>query len=424
LRIDGLAFWLRKCYVVRTRRRAVDQGVEALCSARAQLVREPSPSTHEGGRNAMRVAVLGSWDDRQNRQAENSWPLLATPADFKAACREIGRELVSRGHSLIVGSDREHTADRHAALGALDAVRDSGAATRIAIVKKSSSARSFEELRRSHPAVFVEERVAAGSEAAAKLFQVRLADALILVGGGQHTEQAGLAAAATGKPLACIGSFGGTALALNRRFREAPEYWGYGDGQANDLLALREPFGAQVLKRALKLAWIEGAPKLMVIHGRSPDRDALKLYLEELGVGKVVVLVDEFAPSTPIPEKFERYAASVDGAIALLTPDDLGGLAEQRQASEPRARQNVWLEVGWFWGRRGRSRLLLLRKGEIEIPSDIGNVEHYSYTADPLECGKEIRKFVRRLLLASDVDSDADLSRLGPIEGQHPRDPT
>jgi predicted nucleotide-binding protein len=140
-----------------------------------------------------------------------------------------------------------------------------------------------------------------------------------------------------------------------------------------------------------------------VIHGRSPDRDTLKSHLERLGVGKVVVLVDEFEPTTPIPDKFERYATSVDGAIALVTPDDLGSAAEELAATEARARQNVWLEVGWFWGRRGRSKVLLLTKGKVAIPSDIGNVEHYDYDDDPRERDPQIKKFIHKLRFGSDA---------------------
>ena len=356
----------------------------------------------------MRVAVLGSWDEGQNARPGNRWPLLETPADFRAACREVGRELVRRGHSLIVGSAKEHTADCHAALGALDAVRESPAASfttpRIVVVRKTSAGpTAFGELRRSDPGVFVEHSVAAGSEAAAKLFQARLADALILVGGAEHTEQAGLAAAACNKPLACIGSFGGAARALNARFFEAPGYWGYEPGQSRQLLQLQEPFSPVVLKMALEVAWIEGAPKLMLIHGRSTDRDVLKAHLELSGIGNVVVLADRFQPTEPIPDKFERYAASVDGAIALVTPDDVGRLAAEAPEIELRARQNVWIEVGWFWGRLGRSKVLLLTKGKVAIPSDIGNVEHFNYTDDPLQCDAAIQKFIQRLRLGSDI---------------------
>jgi hypothetical protein len=229
-----------------------------------------------------------------------------------------------------------------------------------------------------------------------------VADALILVGGADKTEQAGLAATISKKPLACIGSFGGAAYKLNRLL--APSIWDYEDDRPNDLLRLQVPFNERVLSLAFEKAGIEGAPKLMIIHGRSGDRDVLKTHvLKNIDhVKKVIVLADEFDPTQPIPIKFERAAASVDGAIALITPDDVGGLADRSDSPLHRARENVWVEVGWFWGRRGRSKLLLLTKGTVNIPSDLGNVEHYSYADSPIEREKEIGRFVDRLRSASD----------------------
>ena len=39
---------------------------------------------------------------------------------------------------------------------------------------------------------------------------------------------------------------------------------------------LQEPFSDLVLEAALEIAWIEGAPKLMIIHGRGSDRAVLE----------------------------------------------------------------------------------------------------------------------------------------------------
>ena len=222
---------------------------------------------------------------------------------------------------------------------------------------------------------------------------------MILVGGAEKTETAGLAATIGKKPLACIGSFGGAAYKLNRML--APNPWDYEDDRPNGLLQMQVPFDERVLGLAFERAGIEGAPKLMIIHGRSTDRDTLKAHLLK-HVKRVIVLADEFDPTQPIPLKFERAASSVDGAIALVTPDDVGQLAGDTESPAERARENVWVEVGWFWGRRGRSKLLLLTKGKVNIPSDLGNVEHYAYGTSPAEPEGVIQKFLDRLRSASD----------------------
>ena len=357
----------------------------------------------------MRVAVLGSW----KKEFQEKWELRGTPEAFQAACQRIGRDLMERGHALIVGSEADFTADGNAVKGATEFLKTipPGESPRIMLIRKASSdePRLFADLRESMPGVFVEHTVDAASWAVVKLVQTRLADALILIGGAENTEQAGLTAAVSGKPLACIGSFGGAAAALNDRFVSSPTAWGYEPYQTTSLPQLQEPFSDFVLKAALKAAWIQDAPKLMIIHGRSPDRDALKEYLlEQVGIRRVIVLADEFSNTDPIPLKFERFASSVDGAIALLTPDDVGGLAVDPSAAAPRARENVWVEVGWFWGRRKRSKLLLLKKGAVTIPSDLGNVESYEYTSSPKERDPEIQKFIAKLRSASETDEYGD----------------
>jgi predicted nucleotide-binding protein len=66
-------------------------------------------------------------------------------------------------------------------------------------------------------------------------------------------------------------------------------------------------------------------------------------------------------------EKFEQ-CADVGFAVVLLTPDD------PLTNGAMRARQNVILELGYFIGKLGRARVCALKKGHMEIPSDIFGV--------------------------------------------------
>src|SRR5688500_2117941 len=81
-------------------------------------------------------------------------------------------------------------------------------------------------------------------------------------------------------------------------------------------------------------------------------------------------------PDRPSREKFELLTSEADAAIALATPDDLASTAAHTDVKTLRARQNVWVEVGWFWGRLGRNRALLLVRGYVEIPSDLDGIEY------------------------------------------------
>ena len=120
---------------------------------------------------------------------------------------------------------------------------------------------------------------------------------------------------------------------------------------------------------------------IFVVHGQDDvARDELLAWLEEFRPDINVFRLAELGKAgQPIPTEFERLAALSDLAIVLITPDDVGRRKEDT-TDRTRARQNVWLEAGWFWGRLGRTRTLLLLKGNVEErPSDIDGILYIQY---------------------------------------------
>jgi predicted nucleotide-binding protein len=88
-------------------------------------------------------------------------------------------------------------------------------------------------------------------------------------------------------------------------------------------------------------------------------------------------------------------ASRAQCAIIVTTPDDLGGLKKENGTTselKERAWQNVWLEVGWFWAALGRDKLLFLKRGPIEIPSDWNIVYEHLPLDERAAAG--IRKFI------------------------------
>ena len=81
-----------------------------------------------------------------------------------------------------------------------------------------------------------------------------------------------------------------------------------------------------------------------------------------------MILHEQSNQGRTIVEKFEDHS-DVDFAVALLTPDDVGG--PKGGAQQPRARQNVILELGYFIGKLGRKNVCAIKLGDLEIPSDI-----------------------------------------------------
>ena len=111
--------------------------------------------------------------------------------------------------------------------------------------------------------------------------------------------------------------------------------------------------------------------EVFIIHGRDYGaKNTVARFLEGLGI-QPVILAEKPDEGQTIIEKFERYA-QVNFAIALFTPDDVGGLEDDQL--RPRTRQNVIFEFGYFIGKYGRDRVRAVVKGDIEIPSDYSGV--------------------------------------------------
>jgi predicted nucleotide-binding protein len=137
----------------------------------------------------------------------------------------------------------------------------------------------------------------------------------------------------------------------------------------------------------------QDASKVFVVHGH--DEAALHSvarFLEQLNL-KPIVLREQPDRGRATIEKFEEYAGQVGFAVVLLTPDDLAG-SPATSAQSARARQNVIFELGYFAGSLGRGRACLLRKGDVEIPSDLYGVIYTDMDASDgwkLKLVKELR---------------------------------
>jgi hypothetical protein len=107
--------------------------------------------------------------------------------------------------------------------------------------------------------------------------------------------------------------------------------------------------------------------KVFIVHGHAEGpRETVARFLERIGF-EPVILHEQANGGDTIIEKFERHG-DVPFAIVILTPDDVGSL--QGGTPQPRARQNVVLELGYFIGRLGRHKVCALKQGELEFPSD------------------------------------------------------
>ena len=147
--------------------------------------------------------------------------------------------------------------------------------------------------------------------------------------------------------------------------------------------------------------------KVFIVHGRDDGaKQTVARFLEQhLPREDVVILHEQANEGRTIIEKFEQHAAQVGFAVVLLTADDSGALSEDvdrattlddvKRTLKPRARQNVILELGFFLGKLGRSRVCSLMVGNLERPSDYDGVLYVPMDeqgAWRTRLGKELRK--------------------------------
>lgn len=98
-----------------------------------------------------------------------------------------------------------------------------------------------------------------------------------------------------------------------------------------------------------------------------------------------------------IIEALEKFSEGCEFAAILLTGDDTtrdGGI---------RARQNVVHEIGFFQGRLGRSKVVLIVEKGVEIPSNLSGLFYLEYEKDV----KEIFDDIRVILEAGDASASA-----------------
>jgi len=116
--------------------------------------------------------------------------------------------------------------------------------------------------------------------------------------------------------------------------------------------------------------------QIFIVHGHDDaDKISVARFIEKLQF-EPIILHEQTNQGRTIIEKFETFS-NVGFAVVLLTPDDIGGAVNQE--TQPRARQNVILELGYFLGRLGRSHVCALMKDGVEPPSDFSGVVYLPF---------------------------------------------
>lgn len=116
--------------------------------------------------------------------------------------------------------------------------------------------------------------------------------------------------------------------------------------------------------------------KIFIVHGHDDgSRETVARFISKLDF-EPIILHERPNRGRTIITKFQQEAADVGFAVVLMTPDDEG--ANRGGKLNPRARQNVVFELGFFIGVLGPERVAAILKGELEKPSDFDGVAYIS----------------------------------------------
>ena len=139
------------------------------------------------------------------------------------------------------------------------------------------------------------------------------------------------------------------------------------------------------------------APRSFIVHGHDEHLLLeLKDYIQNtLGWPEPTILREQQDAGKTIIEKFEEEARRVDWVFVLLSPDEKS-LDLKTNDEKRRARQNVIFELGFFYGlmRRDKGRVMVLKKGQVELPSDIQGVIWVNVDNGIRASGEDIRREV------------------------------
>ena len=116
--------------------------------------------------------------------------------------------------------------------------------------------------------------------------------------------------------------------------------------------------------------------KIFVVHGHDTGAlEQLELVLRRLGLDPYILQNNDGESKTLIEALEQRIYKEAAFGIVLLTPDDFGyPKSKTDEDRQPRARQNVILELGMVLASLGRERMVLLKKGALELPTDVSGV--------------------------------------------------
>lgn len=129
--------------------------------------------------------------------------------------------------------------------------------------------------------------------------------------------------------------------------------------------------------------------KVFIVHGHDGElKEAVARLVEQQNI-EAIILSTKTNEGKTIIEKIEHYS-DVGAAICLFTADDKGK-SKLEKTFNNRARQNVVFEAGYFMGKLGRNRLVIISENNVELPSDMSGMVYTSKNDWKVDVLKELK---------------------------------
>jgi len=119
---------------------------------------------------------------------------------------------------------------------------------------------------------------------------------------------------------------------------------------------------------------------VFITHGRSDDWRKVQAYIEKDVELPTVELAQQPNIGQTIIEKLERGGSLCDSAVIVMTGDDFA-------EDQIRVRENVMHEIGYFHGRFGRDRVILLHEEGVNVPTNLAGIAYVPFPKGAIEVG-------------------------------------
>ncbi|MBU0598461.1 nucleotide-binding protein [Patescibacteria group bacterium] len=117
--------------------------------------------------------------------------------------------------------------------------------------------------------------------------------------------------------------------------------------------------------------------KVFIVHGHDNElKEATARLIQQLSL-KPIILHEQPNKGNTLIEKLESNSVDIGYSIVLLTPDDK--ITVQQGTDEYRTRQNVILELGYFFGKLGRKNVCAIYKKNVKLPSDFQGIVYIPF---------------------------------------------